>query len=136
MPHGHLLQVSEDIPVLVAYIVSETLETSTLQEVRGLLGQHLPEYMLPQHVVRLQRLPVNPNGASAFFSGCKKPVATKQDEEPSHMWLAGPKALFKQCAPRGPLQRVPIRIQTHLGDLFGRDVPAFPEFSTCVFLMK
>ncbi|CAJ1350765.1 unnamed protein product [Effrenium voratum] len=52
----------KDIPVLVAYIVSETLETSTLQEVRGLLGQHLPEYMLPQHVVRLQRLPVNPNG--------------------------------------------------------------------------
>ncbi|HEX9935694.1 MAG TPA: amino acid adenylation domain-containing protein, partial [Longimicrobium sp.] len=44
---------------LVAYFVGEALESEAL---RAHLSEHLPEYMVPAAFVRLERLPLNPNG--------------------------------------------------------------------------
>ncbi|MGM1050707.1 MAG: amino acid adenylation domain-containing protein, partial [Bacillota bacterium] len=45
---------------LCAYIVSEKeIPTSRL---RSLLSENLPDYMIPSHLVRLERLPLTPNG--------------------------------------------------------------------------
>jgi non-ribosomal peptide synthase protein (TIGR01720 family) len=39
-----------------------TANELTASELRGYLAQELPEYMIPSHFVRLERLPLNPNG--------------------------------------------------------------------------
>jgi amino acid adenylation domain-containing protein len=44
---------------LVAYFVGEALESEAL---RAHLAEQLPEYMVPAAFVRLERLPLNPNG--------------------------------------------------------------------------
>jgi amino acid adenylation domain-containing protein len=44
---------------LVAYLVGEPLESEAL---RAHLSEQLPEYMVPAAFVRLERLPLNPNG--------------------------------------------------------------------------
>ncbi|HEV2622969.1 MAG TPA: condensation domain-containing protein, partial [Frateuria sp.] len=58
-----LVTVREDRPGdtrLVAYLVSDApVEESAL---RARLHEHLPEYMLPQHIVALAALPLLPNG--------------------------------------------------------------------------
>ncbi|MGQ0704096.1 MAG: amino acid adenylation domain-containing protein, partial [Gemmatimonadales bacterium] len=40
----------------------EVFPADQVREWRGYLGQHLPEYMVPQVFVRLSRLPLTPNG--------------------------------------------------------------------------
>jgi len=49
-------------PRLVAYIVvtPDTVVTSTA--IRDLIKHDLPDYMLPQHIVELEKLPLTPNG--------------------------------------------------------------------------
>jgi len=44
---------------LVAYVVGGDYDES---ELRALLKQRLPDFMLPSHVVQLERLPLSPNG--------------------------------------------------------------------------
>jgi len=47
---------------LVAYIVPEKKSTITTSELRELLQEKLPEYMIPFAFVRLKKLPLTPNG--------------------------------------------------------------------------
>jgi len=60
-----VVTVREDRPGdvrLVAYVVAESGEDVTVTEVRKHLRSSLPEYMIPQHVVELDALPMTPNG--------------------------------------------------------------------------
>jgi amino acid adenylation domain-containing protein len=47
---------------LVAYIVARTSPFPTIIELRNFLAKELPEYMLPAAFVRLDALPIGPNG--------------------------------------------------------------------------
>lgn len=55
----------EDVPDdkrLVAYLVSAGSEKPTAGELRGFLGQGLPEYLVPSAFVWLKSIPLSPNG--------------------------------------------------------------------------
>ncbi|MEH2084715.1 MAG: non-ribosomal peptide synthase/polyketide synthase [Nostoc sp.] len=55
----------EDIPGnkrIVAYIVPQPQQKSTISELRTLLKSKLPEYMIPSAIVILESLPLTPNG--------------------------------------------------------------------------
>jgi len=57
--------VREDIPDnkrLVAYFVSSDEQPPGHSELRNLLKQHLPDYMVPSDYVALRELPLTPNG--------------------------------------------------------------------------
>nr|WP_298143389.1 non-ribosomal peptide synthetase [uncultured Pseudomonas sp.] len=49
---------------LVAYIefAPECVEPPQIPELRQHLSEHLPDYMVPRHVVVMERIPVSPNG--------------------------------------------------------------------------
>ncbi|MBX3301082.1 MAG: amino acid adenylation domain-containing protein [Nitrospira sp.] len=47
---------------LVAYVVPAASGAVTVEEVRARLGQVLPDYMVPAHVMVLEQLPLTPNG--------------------------------------------------------------------------
>ena len=47
---------------LVAYVVPKTGQAPTDRELRRHLKAHLPDYMVPQHFVAIDRLPMTPNG--------------------------------------------------------------------------
>jgi amino acid adenylation domain-containing protein len=49
-------------PRLVAYYVGEQEQAVGVEEMREYLGRRLPEYMVPAVYVRLERLPMTPNG--------------------------------------------------------------------------
>lgn len=60
-----VVTVREDRPGdvrLVVYVVAEPGQDVTMTEVRKHLRNDLPEYMIPQHVVELDELPMTPNG--------------------------------------------------------------------------
>ena len=60
-----VVTVREDRPGdvrLVAYIVPQPGQDITVTEVRKHLRSTLPDYMIPQHVVELESLPMTPNG--------------------------------------------------------------------------
>ncbi|MCC3466498.1 MAG: amino acid adenylation domain-containing protein [Microcoleus sp. PH2017_06_SFM_O_A] len=57
--------VREDVPGdkrLVGYIVSLNNQNPTIQELRSLLKEYVPEYMVPSIFVFLEDLPLTPNG--------------------------------------------------------------------------
>ncbi|QTZ90350.1 non-ribosomal peptide synthetase [Streptomyces auratus] len=57
--------VRDDLPggrCLVAYVVPDAGQGFSEEPVRKELRAHLPEYMVPAHLVRLERLPVTANG--------------------------------------------------------------------------
>ncbi len=60
---------------LVAYCVADGSATIAMESVRKALAVHLPEYMLPQHIVRLDSMPVSPNGK---LDRAKLPVLNTQ----------------------------------------------------------
>ena len=63
--HDSVVIVREDRPGdkrLVAYVVPESGKDITENEVRSTLGNSLPKYMIPQHVVMLGELPLTANG--------------------------------------------------------------------------
>ncbi len=47
---------------LVAYIVTDDLSPIEINTIRGLLKQSLPEYMIPQMFVFIDKIPLSPNG--------------------------------------------------------------------------
>jgi amino acid adenylation domain-containing protein/non-ribosomal peptide synthase protein (TIGR01720 family) len=47
---------------LIAYIVTDNEQSLTADDIRTYLREHLPEYMIPSHVVFLDSLPLNTNG--------------------------------------------------------------------------
>ncbi len=49
-------------PRLVAYIVVRPGTAVTSTAIRDLIKHDLPDYMLPQHIVELEKLPLTPNG--------------------------------------------------------------------------
>ncbi|MDZ7342104.1 MAG: non-ribosomal peptide synthase/polyketide synthase, partial [candidate division KSB1 bacterium] len=53
---------AKSIKQLVAYIVSTTPDAPTVRELRDFLKDQLPEYMIPTAFVRLEKLPLLPNG--------------------------------------------------------------------------
>ncbi|WP_130908082.1 non-ribosomal peptide synthetase [Pseudomonas sp. Sample_16] len=57
--------IAQDATQLVAYIVASGVvasETQYLQALRSVLRQSLPEYMVPSHLLLLDKLPLNNNG--------------------------------------------------------------------------
>ncbi|AFZ04852.1 amino acid adenylation domain protein [Oscillatoria nigro-viridis PCC 7112] len=67
--HPHVQQavviVREDFPGdkrLVGYIVAVNNQNPTIQELRSLLKEYVPEYMVPSIFVFLEALPLTPNG--------------------------------------------------------------------------
>ncbi|HYR06203.1 MAG TPA: amino acid adenylation domain-containing protein, partial [Longimicrobium sp.] len=52
----------EGEPYLAAFVVPSGAEAPATAEVRTFLGEHLPEYMVPSLVVRLDALPLTPGG--------------------------------------------------------------------------
>ncbi|MBL4622337.1 MAG: amino acid adenylation domain-containing protein, partial [Immundisolibacteraceae bacterium] len=60
-----VLSVREDRPGdmrLVAYAIADSGADLTITKVRKHLRKSLPEYMIPQHLVELDELPMTPNG--------------------------------------------------------------------------
>jgi len=60
-----VVMVREDIPGekrLVAYVVLNQKQTPTIDELRHLLKQHLPDYMVPSAFILLDALKLTPNG--------------------------------------------------------------------------
>jgi len=60
-----VVTVREDRPGdqrLVAYVVFKQGQSATVTEIRTHLRSMLPEYMVPQHLVELDVLPITPNG--------------------------------------------------------------------------
>lgn len=55
-----LVTASHGRQQLIAYV--ETYEETTEAEFRSYLGQRLPEYMLPQRYIMLDKMPLNSNG--------------------------------------------------------------------------
>lgn len=51
-----------DDKYLVAYFVNKKGQTLTSEEIRNYLKQKLPDYMIPTAFVKLEKIPVNPNG--------------------------------------------------------------------------
>jgi amino acid adenylation domain-containing protein len=51
---------------LVAYVVTNDHHRPTSGELRNLLHQHLPDYMLPATYISLQALPLTPNGKTDY----------------------------------------------------------------------
>jgi aryl carrier-like protein len=49
-------------PMLVGYLVRASAEGRSDEELRAKLAEHLPEYMIPSIWVRLDSLPMTPNG--------------------------------------------------------------------------
>ena len=47
---------------LVAYVVPASLGGFSADELKRHLAERLPHYMVPAHIVRMDRLPLNPNG--------------------------------------------------------------------------
>jgi acyl carrier protein len=47
---------------LIGYFIAATESQPTLGELRGFLGDRLPDYMIPAMYVRLEKLPLTPNG--------------------------------------------------------------------------
>ncbi|WP_053213533.1 non-ribosomal peptide synthase/polyketide synthase [Pseudomonas sp. Q12-87] len=63
--------IAQDGSVLVGYVVPESAALLNAdasvghafeQTLKGQVSQHLPDYMVPQHWVLLERMPVSPNG--------------------------------------------------------------------------
>lgn len=87
--------VREDTPGdqrLVAYLVP-TREAPPAGDLRDYLRQSLPEYMLPNDIVVLERMPLTPNGK----------LDRKQLPKPSH---AAPAQAAEYIAPTAGLQRI------------------------------
>jgi aspartate racemase len=60
-----VVMVRQDIPQdkrIVAYVVPHTSDHGLAGELRHTLSQQLPAYMVPDHFVLLDTLPLNPNG--------------------------------------------------------------------------
>ncbi|NUL01705.1 amino acid adenylation domain-containing protein [Streptomyces lunaelactis] len=73
---------------LVAYVVPARSEGLTVDEIRGLASDRLPEYMVPAAFVTLERLPLAPNGKldraalpePEFFGGVYRAPRTPREE--------------------------------------------------------
>jgi len=75
--------VREDRPGdqrLVAYVVFKLGLSATVTEIREHLRAVLPEYMIPQHLVELDELPLSPNG-KVDRKSLPAPFATSFDED-------------------------------------------------------
>ncbi len=57
-----LREVKPGDPRLLGYLVTHSGRTVTDAELRTHLKKTLPDYMLPQHIVRLERMPLSPAG--------------------------------------------------------------------------
>ncbi|HHJ53163.1 MAG TPA: amino acid adenylation domain-containing protein, partial [Caldithrix abyssi] len=52
----------EGTPRLVAYLIPQKEANLTIAELRGFLGQHLPDYMIPAYFVALESFPLTATG--------------------------------------------------------------------------
>ncbi|MEQ8690369.1 MAG: amino acid adenylation domain-containing protein [Pseudomonadales bacterium] len=87
-------------PQLVAYVVvDEAISGATDEDLRARLRQWVPEYMVPQQIVRLDRIPTLPNGkldrrslpappASAPISGERTLPQSDSEEQLLTIWQA------------------------------------------------
>src|SRR5262249_50184239 len=55
-------QLSHDDKRLVAYMVAGSTPAPTASELRQILGEHMPAYMVPSSFVYIDAFPLTPNG--------------------------------------------------------------------------
>lgn len=70
-------EVSSSNKQLVAYIVPQPGQTPTNDDLQAFLSQKVPHYLLPSDFIRLESLPVNPNG-QVNRAALPKPDVIKQ----------------------------------------------------------
>ncbi|WP_346656797.1 non-ribosomal peptide synthase/polyketide synthase [Pseudomonas sp. SWRI18] len=75
---------------LVAYLVAEPNDAEAL---KSILREQLPDYMVPAHLVFLERMPLNPNG-KLDRQALPKPDASQSQQ----MWVAPATELEQQVA--------------------------------------
>ncbi|MEG4318851.1 MULTISPECIES: amino acid adenylation domain-containing protein [unclassified Microcoleus] len=88
--------VREDVPGdkrLVAYIVALNNQNPTIQELRSLLKEYVPEYMVPSMFVFLEALPLTPNGKVD-----RKALPVPQQSGKQPITPASPKAIDPPAA--------------------------------------
>jgi acyl carrier protein len=66
---------------LVAYVVADDAAGNSVTDLRGFLATKLPHYMVPADFVRLDRLPLNPNG-KVNYAELPKLTQTRKTETP------------------------------------------------------
>ena len=90
-----VVMVRQDVPNdkrLVAYVVPQTLDSSLVTELHHSLSQQLPNYMVPDHFVLLDALPLNPNGK--VDRHCLP--APEPDDAAAHVTWAAPRTTTEQ----------------------------------------
>lgn len=78
---------------LIAYVVPKREPAPTTSDLRAILGQMLPDYMVPSAFVFLNQLPLTPNGKVA------------RDQLPQ-LDQRRPQLQYKYAAPRNPAERL------------------------------
>ncbi|HEV2845186.1 MAG TPA: amino acid adenylation domain-containing protein, partial [Thermoanaerobaculia bacterium] len=112
---------------LVAFVVSEAGRVPVVEEMRGVLGERLPDYMVPAAFVVLDAMPLIPNGKAD-----RKALAGMAEEA----WSATQRAPY--AAPRTPLEEMVAGIWSEvLGtDQVGREDDFFDLGGHSLLAMK
>ena len=94
-----VVAVREDVPGekrLVAYYTGNGGDGTSAADLRGWIGERLPDYMVPSHFVRIERIPLTPNGKADRSAlpppGRRRPVLGQQMVAPRtavEAWVAG-----------------------------------------------
>ncbi|WP_338247660.1 amino acid adenylation domain-containing protein [Dictyobacter halimunensis] len=95
--HIVVTQTRERDKVLVAYVVPRQDASVTSAELKAFLRETLPEYMLPSHIIFLERLPLTANGKVD-----RRALPAIETEQAS--------AITTEAAPRNPLQELLLEI--------------------------
>jgi amino acid adenylation domain-containing protein len=92
-----LPQTINETTVLIAYIVSNLSENKTF-DIKNRLRKELPDYMIPNHFIRIDELPLNQNGKidknklMTFYTNSLhnvdlyRPLESKTEQELGLMW--------------------------------------------------
>jgi hypothetical protein len=104
---------------LVAHYATEPDSVVSGEDLRAFASERLPEYMIPRHIIRLDRLPMTPNGKVDTKALAAMPIqpyivpnlplssSDKVDRQAlSHPALASAQTQETYVAPRSALERV------------------------------
>ncbi len=124
--HQAIVTTREDVAGdkrLVAYIIPHPEQTPTIDELRGLLKQKLPDYMVPSAFVFLNALPLTPNGK---VDRRALPTPEQARQEPEETFVAPHDDLELQLIKiwEKVLGIQPIGVQDNFFDLGGHSLLA------------
>ncbi|WP_375514724.1 amino acid adenylation domain-containing protein [uncultured Nostoc sp.] len=139
--HQTVVIVREDLPGdkrLVAYLVLNQEEAPTINELRRLLKQQLPEYMVPNAFVILDTLPLTPNGKvdrralpapdkSSFDDKSFVPPRTQSEKQLAQIWSeilnVQPVGIKDNFFEMGGHSLMAVRLMVKIGQEFGKTLP-------------